>query len=127
MIGARQRRRALRDVEGHHVGVRGIALERGGTLGEPGFQDRPVIERRLQRGRDSRDELAMRHGAIDDDQAPVAIAAPECRQLHLLLFMGFFQLSTYPFHSTCAADGAISSASRVSIITAYSFVAGFDC
>src|SRR6187551_262365 len=86
VIGAWQRRSTLRRVERHDLGGRGAELECRRTLGEPGLYGGPVIERRLQRGRDTGHELTTREIPADDRQSPVAIAAPEGRQFHLAPF-----------------------------------------
>ena len=59
------------------------------------------------------------------DQAAVAVAAPERGELHLSRVLSSCPRS--PATPPARRAGAISSASRVSIITAYSSVAGFDC
>ena len=51
VIGARQRRGALSDVEGHGARQRRAGFQRGGALGEPRRECVPVVERRLQRRR----------------------------------------------------------------------------
>jgi hypothetical protein len=70
LVGARQRRRTvmLMKTEGWHRAV----LELLGEIGELRPDAHPVIQRRLQRGRDDKGVRGVRQVRRDDDQAAVA-------------------------------------------------------
>src|SRR4051812_7272246 len=99
-------------------------IESRSDITQQRFDFAPLIQRRLQSGRNVRHSDEVSERTIHDDELTVPTAGLATRKLHGALPR---QLSTYPAHSTARASSLISRASRVSIITAYSSVAGFAC